>query len=257
MPWDTTYFNILTPNPSMIFRSAQKVNDPLKQYSMKKLLLPLLFVLILPATFSCSSSRLANYVLTEQDAQSAIRELLSIGARNGNYAGAFSKDAIMSTIFPESLRKTLNTLNTLGLTPEVDRFTTTLSTAAEQSVQNAIPVFVNGITGMRLTDAISLVRGGGTSATDYLRSHVGSELRVAIRPAMQQALDQYKLNEQWNKIIEPAKALVGNKLNLDLANLMAGLVSEKMFQKMGEKEIEIRNNSSARTTPLLRKVFGG
>ncbi|MER3472066.1 MAG: hypothetical protein C4330_12300 [Chitinophagaceae bacterium] len=223
---------------------------------MKKLILPLLFALVLPATFSCSSSRLSNYVLTEEDAQSAIRELLSIGARDTNYANAFNKDAMMAAVFPESLRKVLNTLNQLGLTPEVDRFTNTLATAAQTSVQNAIPVFVNGITGMRLSDAISIVKGGGTSATDYLRSHVGSDLRVAIRPAMQQALDQYKLNEQWNKIVEPAKALVGNKLNLDLANLMAGIVSEKMFEKMGQKELEIRSNTSAQTTPLLRKVFG-
>jgi hypothetical protein len=222
---------------------------------MKKLLLPFLFALILPATFSCSSSRLANYVLTEQDAQSAIRELLSIGARDGNYNNAFSKDAIMASVFPESLRKVLNTLNQLGLTPDFDRFTNTMANAAQSSVQNAIPVFVKGITGMRLGDAISLVKGGGTSATDYLRSQVGADLRVALRPAMQQALDEYKLNEQWNKIIEPAKALVGNKLNLDLANLMAGIVSEKMFQKMAEKEQEIRNNAAARTTPLLQKVF--
>ena len=42
---------------------------------------------------------------------------------------------------------------------------------------------------------------------------------------------------------------------LDIANLMAVLVSEKMFQKIGEKEIQIRNNASARTTTLLQKVF--
>lgn len=222
---------------------------------MKKLLLPLLIALILPATFSCSSSRLGNYVLTEQDAQSAVRELLSLGARDGNLTGAFSKDAIMTTLFPESLRKVLNTLQQLGLTPEIDRFTTTLGTAAERTAQNSVPVFVKAITGMRLTDAISLVKGGGTSATDYLRTHAGTDLRLAIKPVMQQALDEYKLNDQWNKIIEPAKALVGNKLNLDLANLMAGIVSEKMFQKMAEKEVEVRNNANARTTPLLRQVF--
>ena len=61
--------------------------------------------------------------------------------------------------------------------------------------------------------------------------------------------------EQWNNIIKPAKTFSGDKLNLDLANLMAGLVSEKMFQEIEAKEKEIRANAAARTTPLLKKVF--
>jgi len=36
---------------------------------------------------------------------------------------------------------------------------------------------------------------------------------------------------------------------------MAGLVSEKMFQKIEEKERQVRSEASARTTPLLQKVF--
>ena len=40
-----------------------------------------------------------------------------------------------------------------------------------------------------------------------------------------------------------------------LANLMAGLVSEKMFQKMEAHEKEIRSNAAARNTALLKKVF--
>ncbi len=221
---------------------------------MKKLFIPLLFSIILPASFSCSSSRFAGYMLNEADAAAAIRQLLEIGTRDG-VNGAFSKEAIMSTLFPEPFRKTLNTLQQLGLTPEIDRFTTTLSTAAEKTAERSIPIFVSGITNMKFSDAMRIIKNGGTSATDYLRSSIGSELRLSIKPVMQAALDEYKLNEQWNKIMEPAKTVVGNKLNLDLANLMAGLISEKMFQKMEEKEKQIRSDANARTTKLLLKVF--
>jgi hypothetical protein len=72
---------------------------------------------------------------------------------------------------------------------------------------------------------------------------------------MQEALNEYKLVEQWNNIIKPAQALVGNRLNLDLPTLMAGLVSEKMFQKLEETEQQVRTDAAARTTPLLQKVF--
>jgi hypothetical protein len=220
---------------------------------MKKLVLPaVLLAFLLPVSFSCSS--LKNYMLTEGDASAAIREMLQLGARS-NLQGAFSKDAVMAALFPEALRKTLNTLETLGLSSEVDRFTATLGTAAEQTATRSVPIFVNGIANMPLSDAIRVVKSGGTAATDYLRANVGTELRTSIKPVMQQALDQYKLNEQWNKIIAPAKALVGNKLNLDLSTVMAGLVSEKMFQKLAETEQQVRTNAAARTTPLLQKVF--
>lgn len=219
---------------------------------MKKLILPVLFAFLLPASFSCST--LNNYTLTESDASAAVRQLLQLGAK-GNLQGAFTKDAVMAALFPEALRKTLNTLETLGLSSEVDRFTNTLSTAAEQTASRSVPIFLNGIAAMRLSDAIRIVKSGGTAATDYLRANVGSELRSSIKPVMQQSLDEYKLNEQWNRLIQPAKALVGNKLNLDLSTIMAGLVSEKMFQKLEETEQQVRTNAAARTTPLLQKVF--
>ncbi|HEY0042120.1 MAG TPA: DUF4197 domain-containing protein [Flavisolibacter sp.] len=221
---------------------------------MKKLVLPVLFAFLLPASFSCST--LKNYALTEQDAAAAIRQLLQVGAQ-GNFQGAFTKDAVMTAIFPESLRKTLNTLQQLGLTNEIDRFTTTMAAAAEQTATRSVPIFLNGIGKMSFTDAIRIVKNGGTSATDYLRTTVGTELRQSINPVMKSALDEYKLTEQWNKIIQPAKVLVGDRLNLDLANLMAGMVSEKMFQKLAETEVQVRTNAAARTTPLLQRVFSG
>jgi hypothetical protein len=100
-----------------------------------------------------------------------------------------------------------------------------------------------------------IIKAGGTSGTDYLKATIGADLRRSITPAMQTAIAEYKLNEQWAKLMEPLKGLTGNRLNLDLANLMAGIVAEKMFQKIAEKEVEIRNNANARSTTLLQKVF--
>jgi hypothetical protein len=219
---------------------------------MKKLLLPILFAFVIPIGFSCST--LKNATLSEGDAASAIKQMLEIGVRQG-VQGAFNKDEIMSTLFPESMRKTLNTLQTLGLLSDLDRFTTTLGTASEKTAERSIPVFVNSIQNMSITDAIGIIKNGGTSATDYLRSHAGTQLRDAIKPVMKEALDEYKLTDQWNKIMKPAQDISGNRVNLDLPNLMAGLVSLKMFEKIEEKEKDIRANASARTTPLLKRVF--
>jgi hypothetical protein len=222
---------------------------------MKKLLLPLIFCITLPASFSCNAlQKFGGYTLNEKDAAAAIRQLLEIGTRDG-VKGAFTKETIMASLFPEPLRKVLNTLQQLGLTNEINRFTTTLSTASEKAATNSIPIFLGGISNMKVNDAMRIIKGGGTSATDYLRTSVGDSLRRSITPVMQNALNEYKLNEQWENIIKPVQGIVGNRLNLDLANLMAGVVSEAMFQKIAEKEKEVRSNASARSTTLLQKVF--
>ena len=100
-----------------------------------------------------------------------------------------------------------------------------------------------------------IIKSGGTAATDYLRTTSGTELRTSISPVMQTALDEYKLNEQWERIIKPVKGISGGKLNIDLSTLMAGMVSEKMFEKIAEREKQIRSDAAARNTALLQKVF--
>lgn len=221
---------------------------------MKKIFVVMLFAGLLPLLFSCSASRFGGYTLNERDAATAIRQMLEAGTREG-VTGAFSKDAVLSTLFPEPVKKALNTLQQLGLTNEVDRFTTTLSTASEKTAERSIPVFVAAIQNMKVTDGMRIIKSGGTAATDYLRSAAGSELRQSITPVMQTALNEYKLTEQWERIIKPVKGIAGNKLNIDLATLMAGMVSEKMFQKIEAYETQMRSDAAARNTALLKKVF--
>ncbi|HEY9364379.1 MAG TPA: DUF4197 domain-containing protein [Chitinophagaceae bacterium] len=222
---------------------------------MKKILFPLMVIMLLPATYSCSSLQKLGYTLNQKDAENALRQLLQIGTKEGGYLNAFSKENMLSAVFPEPVAKALKTLQQLGLSNEIDRFTTTLSTAAEQTAEKSVPIFLDGIDRMQFKDAIAVIKNGGTAATDYLRSSVGDSLRRAVTPVMQQALDEYKLTKQWNDIIKPVKALTGDKLNVNLSSLMAGIVTEVMFQKIAAKEQQIRTDASARTTSLLKKVF--
>ena len=221
---------------------------------MKKLFLPLILAVSLPVLFSCNSSRLASYMLNEGDAAMAIRQMLELGSKE-NMLGAFNKEQVLSTIFPQQVSKALNTLNMLGLTTEVDRFTTTLSTAAEKTATASVPIFLNSINHLKFIDAVRIIKNGGTSATDYLRTSAGDTLRRSITPIMKATIAEYKLNDQWSKIMKPVQTITGSKVNVDLANLMAGLVAESMFRKIAEKEVQVRSQAAARTTPLLQNVF--
>ena len=205
----------------------------------------------------CSTTK---NLLSAKDAEEAIREALSIGSNFGGNVlgkkGAFSKSTLIDALFPEDIRKVLNTLETLGLTKEVDRFTSTLGTAAEKTAEQSVPVFLLGIKKMNFKDAVGIVKNGGTSGTDYLRKTIGDTLRASITPVMHSALEEYKLETEWNKLVAPVQLFAGDKLNLNLSNLMSGLVANLLFNKIAEKERDIRTKAEERKTVLLQKVFG-
>ena len=217
------------------------------------LVLSIACCLLLP---SCGSIK---NIFTAQDAEGAIREMLTIGSSTGGNVlgkkGMISKETLLSALFPDEVKPLLQTLETLGLSKEVNRFTTTLGAAAEQTAEKSVPVFLQGIRRMNIKDAVSIVKNGGTAATDYLRKTIGDTLRRAIAPVMDTALNEYQLANEWKKITAPVQLFAGDKLNLDLGNLMSGLVANLMFNKIAEKEIEVRTKAAARTSALLQKVF--
>lgn len=214
-------------------------------------------MLALPAMMLINGCSTVKNMLGQGDATAAIREMLSMGA-NASSNSLISKDALMQAILPGGVADVLKTIQQLGLSSEVDKFSNTLGTAATETVNLSIPVFLTGIKKMDIGDAIGIVKNGGTAATDYLRASIGDSLRRAVRPVMKAALDKYNLTKQWDQLVSPAKLFLGDKLklNLDIDNLLAGVITNIMFAKIAERETAIRTRANERTTVLLQKVFG-
>jgi hypothetical protein len=214
------------------------------------------FIALLLSSISCNTMK---NLLSASDATEAVKEMLSFGTQYGgdllSKKNAFNKESLMQSILPGDLGKVLNTLETLGLSKEVNRFSGTLASVAEKSAEKSVPIFLSGISKMGIKDAVGIIKNGGTSATDFLRSSIGDTLRRALIPGINSGLEEYKLASQWNTLVEPAKMFLGDKLNIDLGNLLSGLVANMMFNKIAEKEMEIRTKAAARKTDLLQKVF--
>lgn len=226
---------------------------------MKRLLTILTLVVLLICN-GCSNSNLLSKRLTTTDYVNGIKEALSIGARFGGQSlgkGTFDRETLLNIILPKDLQRVTSVLSTLGLSSEVDKFSNTLTKAAEETVEKSVPIFLNGIGKINIKNAAKIVANGGTSATDYLRSSIGDSLRNTIAPVMNTALNNYGVNAQFKKLLQPVQMLLGDKLNLDLGNLMAGFIANAMFKKIEEKERDIRANAAARTSSLLQRVFGG
>jgi len=71
-------------------------------------------------------------------------------------------------------------------------------------------------------------------------------------------LNEYKIVQEWDKLVGPAKILLGNKigLNLHLDNILAVMLTNEMFKKIEQQEIQIRTNAQARTSATLQRVLG-
>lgn len=228
---------------------------------MKKIIIAIVAISTMGLS-GCSSLKSLSSYLSEADAANAIREALIIGSNFGSNSlgqrGSFSRDVLLSAVLPQELQKIVQTLDRLGMTSQLNRFTNTLDNAAVEAVSRSGPIFVDGIRRMSIRDAIGIVKNGGTSATDYLRRAVGDTLRNAVAPVMRSALNEYHIADEWDKLVSPVKALIGNRagLNLNLDNVLAVLITNEMFSRIQQKEIAIRSNAQERTSSTLQRVFG-
>ena len=228
---------------------------------MKKIIIAL-FAFGTMGLSGCSTLQSLSNYLSEADAANAIREALSIGANMGanslGQKGSFSRDVLLAAVLPQEAQKVVQTLDKLGLATEFNRFANTLDNAAVDATLKSAPIFLDGIRHMSIRDAIGIVKNGGTAGTDYLRRTVGDSLRNAVSPVMRTALNEYSVVQQWDNLVAPAKLFLGNKvsLNLDLDHILAVMLTNEMFRKIEQQEINIRTNAQARTSSTLQRVFG-
>src|SRR3546814_14886224 len=60
--------------------------------------------------------------------------------------------------------------------------------AAGEAANVAAPIVLESIRGMTIADALSIVRGGSTAATDYLQRRMGNAIFDAMLPEVDEAL---------------------------------------------------------------------
>jgi len=231
---------------------------------MKKL------ITILLVTFTLSSCDVLQQLpgstiggISESEAGAGIKEALGQGLGKAvlrlNSPDGFFKDAIYKILLPPEAKKIENTLRTLGLNSLVDKAILQINRGAEDAAGYAKPIFVDAIRSMTLQDAIGLVRNGDTSATHFFRVKTTDRLVSAFRPVIQSSLDRVDATKYYGDLINRYNNLptTFNKLNPDLAGYVTNRATDALFDLIAKEEVNIRTNLAARTSELLKKVFGG
>jgi hypothetical protein len=199
---------------------------------------------------------------TESEAGSAIKEALAKGVANGianlNKTDGFFGNELYKMLLPPDAVKIGNTLRAIGLGPQVDQAILQINRSAEKAVGYAAPIFVNAIKQMTLTDALNLVKGGNNSATEFFKSKTTDQLKAAFNPVVKKSLDSTSATRYYTDIVNTYNKLptTFNKANPNLQDYVTTMAVNALFDQIGKEEAAIRANPAARTTDLLKKVFG-
>ncbi|MBV7528460.1 DUF4197 domain-containing protein [Chitinophaga sp. sic0106] len=232
--------------------SQAQILDKLKKLSQPKT----------TTTTSTTSGTTSLSTITQGDAGTAIKEALSKGVTAGiqklNKTDGFFGNEIYKMLLPEDAVKVGNTLRQLGMGSLVDKAILQINRSAEKAVGFAAPIFVDAIKQMTLTDALNLVKGGNTSATDYFKSKTTDKLKAAFAPVVKSSLDSTLATKYYGDAVTTYNKLptTFNKINPDLQDYVTTRAVAALFDQIGKEEQNIRANPVARTTDILKKVFG-
>ncbi len=230
-----------------------------------------LFILLIVAGSSVASAQVLQDAmkiispgttsLTEKDAADGIREALIKGTDVSvtfvsAVDGYFGNPEIRIP-FPESAKTVESKLRAIGLGSKVDEMILALNRAAEDAAKSAQPVFVKAITGMNISDAIQIVKGPDNAATQYLSRTTTPELKAKFLPTVKTSLDKVDATRLWTELITLYNQIpFVTPQNPDLADYATGKAIVGLFTMISKEEVKIRKDPVARTTELLKKVFG-
>jgi hypothetical protein len=202
--------------------------------------------------------------LSNQEVISGLKEALQVGIKNAvnftSVTDGFLKNEAIRLAFPPDAMKARQKAIDMGMTAQVDKFETTLNRAAEEAAKEALPIFVEAITGMSVQDGFAILNGGNGAATKFLKDQTTSKLTAAFSPKVAEAISRVKLTEYWNPIMTKYNAAMnitrGEKINPDLNAYVTQKAIEGLFKIVEQEENKIRKDPAARVTDLLAKVFG-
>ena len=169
----------------------------------------------------------------------------------------FFRNELVRIGLPPELQKVDKTLRDVGLDALADQGLKVLNRAAEEAVKEATPIFISAVQEMNFSDARNILLGNDNAATTYLADKTTTQLYSKFNPVIKNSLDKVGATEVWSNIIQRYNALpLTSSVNPDLTDYVTTKALDGVFTMIAVEEMEIRNNFSARTTALLKKVFG-
>lgn len=198
---------------------------------------------------------------TEKDATDGIREALINGTGESvkvvSVLNGYWGNPEIKIPFPQEARDVETKLRAIGLGEKVDEFNESMNRAAEKAANEAKTIFIAAIKGMTVKDAINIVRGQNNAATVYLQNTTSPELKSKFQPVIKSSLDNVNATKYWSDLIGAYNKIpLVKKMNPNLTEYVTDRAINGLFIMIAKEELKIRKDPMARTSELLKKVFG-
>lgn len=234
---------------------------------MKRILIFLVFILIgSGAQAQLDLNKIKKAVtgstgLSNAEISAGLKEALTKGASTGSDLAAqvdgYFKNSEIKIPFPPEVKNVETRLRQIGLGAEVDKFVLALNRAAEDAAKEAKPVFVTAIKQMTIQDAVGILKGQPNAATQYLQRTTSPELETKFKPVIQASLAKVNATQYYTNLISTYNKIpLVKKVNPNLDEYATGKALDGLFVLVAQEEKNIRQNPQARTSALLKKVFG-
>jgi hypothetical protein len=191
----------------------------------------------------------------------AVKEALQLSATRAvdelGRSGGYSDNSRWRLQLPESVQSVAGTMRQFGLGGSLDKVESLMNRGAELAAAEAKGVFLEAIKGMTIQNALGIVRGNETAATDYFRATTEAQLSARYKSLMQGQLQQLGFYSQYQQLLGIYKNLpISNKPNLDLEEYAVREGLQALFGQIAEEEKKIRANPLEQGTALVAAIFG-
>jgi hypothetical protein len=190
-----------------------------------------------------------------------LKEALTVGSRKAitlvSVPDGYFGNQLIRILLPEKMRKLADILGKVGFQKQVDEFVLSMNRAAEKAAPQAASIFVDAIGQMSIEDAMGILKGGESAATDYFRRKTSNNLHAAFKPIISATMNEVGATRSYKKIVGNfAVRSVISREPFDLDGYVTTEAVDGLFYMLAQEEKKIRTDPSARVTELLRQVFG-
>jgi len=199
--------------------------------------------------------------LSDSKVSSGLKEALRVGAENsvkltGKTDGYFKNEAI-KILMPSNLRPLEKGLRAVGFGPKIDSFILSMNRSAEAAAPAAKKIFTDAILEMSFEDARKILSGGDTAATDYFKGKTTGRLTTAFRPVVEKTMSKNGVTRQYKALTEQYQSIpFAKNETFDIDKYVVEKALDGLFYELADQERQIRKDPAARTTSLLKEVFG-
>lgn len=214
--------------------------------------------------------------LTDDQVVNGLKEALANGVQQAvsklGQTDGFLTNLTVRIPMPENLQKIEKTLRSLKQERLADEFVSTMNRAAEQAVPQAAAIFGDSIKQMSIADAKSILTGPQDAATQYFRKTSTNALREKFLPIVKVATEKAGVTAAYKQMADKVQLGSSSGLGKSFGSTLGALgykttppdldtyVTDKaidgLFKMVADEEKRIRENPVARSTDLLKQVFG-